>query len=36
MNVRPTLSNGRAVKGNGSGTVIVRATQDNFEAVLEI
>jgi hypothetical protein len=36
MNARATLSNGRTVKENGGGTVVFRATQDNFEAVLEI
>jgi hypothetical protein len=36
MNARATLSNGRTVKQNGGGTVVVRATQDNFEEVLEI
>jgi hypothetical protein len=36
MNARATLSNGRRVKENGDGTIIVRATQDNFEVVFEI
>jgi hypothetical protein len=36
MNARATLSNGRIVKENGGGKVVVRATQDNFEVVLEI
>jgi hypothetical protein len=36
MNASATLSNGRTVKGNGGGTVAVRTTQDNFEALLEI
>jgi hypothetical protein len=30
MNARATLSNGRTVKKNGGGTVVVRATQDNL------
>jgi hypothetical protein len=36
MNARVTLSNGRIGKENGGGTVVVLATQDNFEVVLEI
>jgi hypothetical protein len=36
MNARATLSNGKTVKENGSGTVVVRAVQDNFEVLLEI
>jgi hypothetical protein len=36
MNATATLSNGWTVKENGSGTVAVRAMQDNFEVVLEI
>jgi hypothetical protein len=36
MNARITLSNIRTVKENGGGTVLVLATQDNFDVVLEI
>jgi hypothetical protein len=36
MNARTTLSNGMTVKGNGSGTAVVRATQNNFEVILKI
>jgi hypothetical protein len=36
MNSSATLLNGTAVKENGSGTVVIRTTQDNFEVVLEI
>jgi hypothetical protein len=36
VNARATLLNGRTVKENGDGTVIIRATQNNFEVVLEI
>jgi hypothetical protein len=36
MNARATLSKSKPVKENGGGTVVVRATQDNFEVVLEI
>jgi hypothetical protein len=36
MNVRATLSNDRTVKANGGGTVVIRATQDIFEAIVEI
>jgi hypothetical protein len=36
MNARATLSNGRTVEENGGGTVVVGATQENFEVVLEI
>jgi hypothetical protein len=30
------MQNGRTFKENGGGTVVVRATQDNFEVVLEM
>jgi hypothetical protein len=36
MNARATLTNGRTVKKNGSGMVVVQAMQDNFEVVLVI
>jgi hypothetical protein len=36
MNAIATLSNGRTVTDNGGGTVVFRATQDNFEVVFEI
>jgi hypothetical protein len=36
MNVSGTLSNDRTVKENGGGTVVVRASQDNFEVIMEI
>jgi hypothetical protein len=36
MNARAALSNGREVKENGGGTVVLRATEDNFEVALEI
>jgi hypothetical protein len=35
VNTRAILSNGKKVKENGSGTIVVRATQDNLEVVLE-
>jgi hypothetical protein len=35
MNARATLWNGGTGKENGGGTAVVRATQDNFEVVLE-
>jgi hypothetical protein len=34
MSVRAILLNGKKVKGNGGGTVVVQATQSNFEVVL--
>jgi hypothetical protein len=36
MNARATLSNGKTVKGNSCGTVIVQATQVNFEENLKM
>jgi hypothetical protein len=36
MNVRATLLNDRIVTQNGGGTVVVRATQDTLEVVMEI
>jgi hypothetical protein len=36
MNATATLSNGWSTKENVGGTVVVRATQDNFQVVLEI
>jgi hypothetical protein len=36
MNARATLSNGRTIKGNGGGAVVIRVTQDKFEVVLEV
>jgi hypothetical protein len=36
MNAIATLSNGRIVEGNGGGTVVIRATKDNFEVALKI
>jgi hypothetical protein len=36
MNARATLSNGGTVEENGGGTVVVGATHENFEVVLEI
>jgi hypothetical protein len=36
MNARVTLLNGRTVKENGDGMVVIQATQDDFEVVLEI
>jgi hypothetical protein len=36
MNARATLSNGKTVKINGGGAVVLRATHDNFEVVLKI
>jgi hypothetical protein len=36
MNGRATLSNGRRVKKMAAGTVIVRASQENFEVMLKI
>jgi hypothetical protein len=35
MNIRAILLNGRTVKENGGGKVVLRATQGNFEVVLE-
>jgi hypothetical protein len=34
MNARVILSNGRTVKENGGGTVVIRVTQHNSEVVL--
>jgi hypothetical protein len=36
MNAKATLSNGRTFKENGKETVVVRATQDNYDVVMEI
>jgi hypothetical protein len=36
MDARATLSNGRTVKEDEVGTVVLRATQDNSEVLLEI
>jgi hypothetical protein len=36
MSATATLSNGRTVKENGGGKVVVLAVQNNFEVVLEI
>jgi hypothetical protein len=36
MNARATLSNERTVKENGSGVVVIRGMQDNFEVVFRI
>jgi hypothetical protein len=36
MNTRATLLNVRTVKENGGETVVVRATQENVEVILEI
>jgi hypothetical protein len=36
MNARVTLLNGRTVKENGDGIVVIQETQDNFEVVLKI
>jgi hypothetical protein len=35
MNARATLLNGKTVKENGGGTVVVREMQDNSEVLLE-
>jgi hypothetical protein len=36
-NFRATLSNDRTIKKeNGGGTIVVRATQDTFEVIMEI
>jgi hypothetical protein len=35
MNARAILSNSKTIE-DGSGMVVVRTTQDNFEVVLEI
>jgi hypothetical protein len=36
IKTRVILSNGKQVKLNGGGTAVFRATQGNFEVVLEI
>jgi hypothetical protein len=36
MNARATLANGRTIKGNGGGVIVVRVTRDKFQVVLEV